>query len=245
MEEYMAVTLYRMRSGKIHSFSRVAYGIENTSLMPANPAVDGGTRRYLFSEAGVGIYPVLIRGGSSKEIVSWLAQATGVRFTIKGRTMADDEDGSDAILTRELERKTGASSYKAKHSMEGFTICCKWHMHRTTSKAIEIHDGGMEAFKSMAMFFSGVLGGGISNLVSPASSGVPTNAQVGVELTKGLVGAAPDIHDIGSRLKGGGSGKSDVGFMVSYLPLKGGTNTGKSSISARSLARIADRIWPG
>jgi hypothetical protein len=245
MEEYMAVTLYRMRSGKVHSFNRMAYGIENTSLMPATPAADGSKRRYLFSEEGVGIYPVLIRGDSSKEIVAWLAQAKGVRFTIKGREIVEDEDDFDAMLTRELEEKTGAYSYKATNTMEGFTICCKWHMHRTTSKAIEIHDGGMDAFKSMALFTGGMLGGGISNLVSPASSGVPSNAKVGIEVTKGLVGSAPDVYDIGSTLKGGGGGKSDVGFMVSYLPLKGGTNTGKSSIAARSLARIADRIWPG
>lgn len=241
----MAVTLYRMRSGKVHSFNRMAYGIENTSLIPATPASDGSKRRYLFTEEGVGIYPVLIRGDSSKEIVAWLAQATGVRFTIKGREIVEDEDDFDAMLTRELEEKTGAYSHKATNTMEGFTICCKWHMHRTTSKAIEIHDGGMDAFKSMALFTGGMLGGGISNLVSPASSGVPSNAKVGIEVTKGLVGTAPDVYDIGSTLKGGGGGKSDVGFMVSYLPLKGGTNTGKSSIAARSLARIADRIWPG
>lgn len=241
----MAVTIYRMRSGKVHSFNRMAYGVENASLKPATAVADGSKQRYLFGEDGVAIYPVLIRGDSSREIVSWLAQAKGVRFTIKGREIVDDEDDFDAMLTRELEEKTGHASYKPKNTMEGFTICCKWHVHRTTSKAIEIHDGGMEAFKSMALFTGGMLGGGISNLVSPASSGVPSNAKVGIEVTKGLVGTAPDVYDIGSTLKGGGGGKADIGFMVSYLPLKGGTNTGKSSIAARSLARIAARIWPG
>jgi len=241
----MAVTVNRMRSGKVHSFNRLAYGIESGSLKPASYVLEGGKQRYLFGEDGHLIYPILICGASSKEIVSWLANSNGVRFTIKGRDIVEDEDDFDAMLTRELEEKTGSYAYKPKNTMEGFTICCKWHAYRTTDKAIEIHDAGMDAFKSMALFTGGMVGGGISNLLSPATSGVPSNAKVGADVFKGLVGSAPDVYDIGKTLKGGGAGTSDIGFMVSYLPLKGGTNTGKSSIAAKSLARIANRIWPG
>jgi hypothetical protein len=243
----MAVKFYRMRSGAVHSFNRLAYGVENNSLKPATYVVEGTKRRYLFSEVGAGVYPVMITGDSANEIVQHLSQASGVRFTIRGQPLGDDEDDFDAMLTRELERKTGHSAHHSTNSMEGFSIHCKWQVWNPTKKAIEIHDGGMGAFKNVALFAGGLTGAGIAEGLSSGGTTSTSLFNTGVNIFKGLVGAAPDVYDIGSTLKGGGGGSNGarIGIMVHYLPLSGGKDTGHTNIAARKIARIATRIWPG
>lgn len=239
----MAVTLYRMRSGKVHSFSRLAYGIENNTLLPAVCSADGGKRRYWFSDKGVGVYPILITGDSSREIISYLSQASGVRFTIRGSQIENDDDEYAADWER--------AAHRPKSEMEGFTIHCKWHSWKKTDKAIEIHDAGMDIFKTLAITFAGWLGGGIQEGLKagapPMPPKLPTAEEAVVEAIKGASGSAPDVYDIGKTLSGGGGGAGKgrrLGILVHYLPLNGGRDTGRRNIAARQLARIADRMWP-
>lgn len=236
----MAVKFYRMRSGKVHSFSRFAYGIENNTLIPAVYAVDGDKRRYLFSDAGVGIYPVLIAGDSAGEIVSHLSQASGVRFTIRGSRIDDDDDEYAAPWER--------SKHRPDHSMDGFTIHCKWQSWKPTDKAIEIHDAGMDAFKNIALGVAGFFGAFLSETLSTGGPAAPSTLTTMLKIGKDVVGTAPDLYDIGQALKGGGGGAGRgrrIGLIVHYLPMNGGKDTGHTNIAAKKLARIASAMVRG
>lgn len=236
----MVVTLYRMRSGKVRSFSRLAYGIENNTLIPAVPSVDGDKRRYLFSDAGVGPYPILIAGDSAEEIVSHLSRASGVRFTIRGSRVDDDDDEYAAPWEREKHRP--------KHAMDGLTIHCKWHSWKPTDKAVEIHDAGMDAFKNIATTFAGFFGTGLKEILSAGPMTAPSTLGTVLGAGKEAVGTTPDLYDIGQTLKGGGGGAGKgrrLGLMVHYLPLNGGKDSGHTNIAARKLARIASAMLRG
>jgi hypothetical protein len=236
----MAVKFYRMRSGGVHSFNRFAFGIENNSLKPAAFVVDGNKRRYLFSDVGAGVYPVLITGDTAGEILQHLSQASGLRFTIRGTPLDNDEDDYAAPWEREAHRST--------NSMEGFSIHCKWQIWSPTNKAIEIHDGAMDAFKNVALFTGGLVGGGITEALNAGGSAATSNLSTGLNLAKGAMGTAPDLYDIGRTLKGGGGGAGKggrLGIIVHYLPLSGGKDTGHTNIAARKIARLASAMWPG
>jgi len=241
----MPVKVYRIRSGRVHSYSKLAYAIEHDSITPAHVALDGKKRRYLFSEVGVGVYPILIRGSSRSEILTWLSQQHGLRFTIKGTKLDHNEDDLDYFLERELERRTGHKAHREKRTMEDFTIHIKWRGVSIAKSPIEIHDAGMEAFKNVALFTGGMVGAGISGAVSAGTSAAPSKLSQIVSAVKDLVGAAPDVYDIGKTVAGGHGkkgGGGDAGLVVSYVPLSGGLDTEYHSIAAIKLGQIAAAI---
>lgn len=210
----MPVTLYRVKAGQVHSLDRLAYAIENDSFLPARPSVDEGKTRYLFSEVGQGIYPILVKGASKDEILTYLKNGSGVRFTIKGAQITEDEE-------------TGLEDLSStRTSMDDFTIYCKWHSYGLTEKAIEIHDAKFDLFKNVTLAAIAPFGA-----FSPSFGGVAV-ADVSGGITDGIGNA--------KALFGGKSGaKRNIGLMVSYLPINGGTDTNRSNLRARRLATIA------
>jgi len=212
----MVTQVYRLKAGSVKSFSKLAYGVENTTMLHAVPAVEHGKKRYYMSDKGVGTYPILISGDYPEEMLMDLYnQGSKTVFEIKGS-------------------KPGFMDYS--DPLEGSTIWIKWRNINKTKKAIEVHDGGMMAAKNIINTVAGA-STKINDAISHAASDKVISA---VATTPSKIFKAINIVKKIKKKQ-----KNDIGIMISYFPLNNGYDTGKKKITANELRYIASQLMDG
>lgn len=206
----------RMRSTKVHAYSKYGFAIEKEPNKPAIPAQDGPKWRFYFSGDGEGAYPLAIVG-SKHDILAALKDSRDVRFTIKaGKNDVVPDDPWDAIDDLGWPEDTKDFTY-------GMTIHVKAE-YLQERKPLEIRDARVEAVKSVA-------------------TGVATMGMAPTGPLVQLVGGIRDAAAIGIAqrdMTGGGSKqKGHLALVVSMLDLGGSLDTGRRSIAARTLRHKA------